>query len=179
MTTNTNTALVIVDVQGKLAQCMHNKSELFNNLSILVQGAKLLDIPILWVEQNPNKLGPTIDEIAIHLDAHTPISKMSFSCFQSETFSHQLKELDREHILVCGIESHICVYQTVTDLFQAEYLVEVVADAVSSRQAYQTELALDKLRHMGVPMTSVEMILFELMKSAEHPRFREVQALLK
>ncbi len=179
MTTISNTALVIVDVQGKLAHCMHDSASLFKNLAILIQGVQLLDIPILWVEQNPTKLGKTVEEISQYLTDHSPISKMTFSCFQEREFSQALNQLDREHILVCGIESHICVYQTVIDLFQADYLVSLVCDAISSREAYQQSLAIDKMSQLGVPTTTVEMVLFELMKTAEHPQFRAIQALLK
>ncbi|WP_087018988.1 isochorismatase family protein [Thaumasiovibrio subtropicus] len=179
MTTTNNTVLVVVDVQGKLAQCMDDKDALFKHLSIMVQGAKLLDIPIIWVEQNPQKLGATIAEVSQHLSDQTPIAKMTFSCYQTAEFSQMLNQLDREHVLVCGIESHICVYQTVLDLYQADYLVSLLCDATSSRQRYQKDITIQKLVQLGIPITSVEMALFELMKTADHPRFRDIQALLK
>ena len=110
-----DTVLLIVDVQGKLAQLMHGKQELFANLKKIIQGAKALDIPILWTEQNPARLGPTTAEIATLLPGE-PISKLSFSCCAEKRFMEGLCRLDRQQVLLAGIEAHVCIYQTAMEL---------------------------------------------------------------
>lgn len=107
----TTTVLLLIDIQGKLAQLMHAKARLFDNLQKLVRGIRVLDIPVLWVEQNPAGLGPTIDEVATLLPDLEPIPKMSFSACGNENFVAALKDAARHQVLVAGIETHICVYQ--------------------------------------------------------------------
>ncbi|AMO54897.1 isochorismatase [Endozoicomonas montiporae] len=174
-----NTVLVIVDVQGKLATLMHKKQDLYKNLMAITAGAKELDVPVLWMEQIPHKLGPTITELSELLTEQNPISKSSFSCYGEPEFLKALEQTRRKQVLVVGIEAHICVYQTAMDLHQAGYDVEVVADAVSSRTKQNKNLALEKLGKAGIGITSTEMALFELMKTADAPQFRTVAKLIK
>lgn len=174
-----DTALILVDVQGKLASIMHDSEELLANLSKLVQGANLLDVPIIWLEQYPKGLGPTADVLQEHLVENEPIAKMSFSAYGNETFSDQLRAVKRDNVLVAGIESHICVYQTVRDLLHANLNVEVVVDCISSRTQSNCEIGINKMTELGAKQTSVEMALFELLGTAEHPKFREVSKLIK
>src|SRR5699024_8746019 len=108
----------------------------------LIQGVKVLGIPVVWLEQYPKGLGPTDEKIAQHLTEEEPISKMVFSAYASEEFLTQLRGLDRKQLLVAGIESHICVYQTVRQLLEADYEVEVVADCISSRTAENSQIGL-------------------------------------
>ncbi|KPJ78196.1 MAG: isochorismatase [Deltaproteobacteria bacterium SG8_13] len=171
--------LVVVDVQGQLAQLMHEKQALFANLKSVIRGIRALDIPILWAEQNPRGLGPTIPEIAGELDGLEPIAKVSFSCWQTKAFADALAAAGRRQVLVAGIEAHVCVYQTAMDLAAAGYEVEVVADAVSSRKAENKALALQKLQGAGVKITSVEMALFELLKVAEGKPFKNILQIVK
>ena len=132
MLTNENAVLVIVDVQGKLAQLMADKETFFSNLQRMVKGAQVFDIPILWVEQYPQKLGPTIPELASLMPRIQPIAKMSFSCAGNTQFSAALTALARKQVLVVGMEAHVCVYQTAIDLVEEGYQVEVVEDALST-----------------------------------------------
>ena len=170
--------LVVVDVQGKLAGLMCEKETLFKNVRILIQAANILDIPILWYEQKPESLGPTVPEIAELLSECTPQAKTSFSCC-SEELHDMLESLDRDQIILCGIESHICVYQTAVDLMSAGYEVDVVADAVSSRTSENKRIALERMRDEGANLSCVEMALFELLGTADHPKFREIAKLIK
>lgn len=179
MLTTDNTALVLVDVQGKLAQMMPERETLFANLQIMVSGARLLQLPVLWAEQNPQKLGGTIPELTALLPDQQPFSKMSFSCAGAEGFSAALHKAGRKQLLVMGIEAHVCVYHTVLDLLAQGYEVEVVEDAIGSRVASNKQVAVRKLCARGAGLTSTEMSLFELLGSAEHPAFRQVQALFK
>ncbi len=105
-----NCCLVVVDVQGKLAQLMHEKQSMFKNIQILIKAAKILDIPILWCQQCPDSLGPTVPEIAQLLTDNEPIDKSAFSCCGAEQFNIKLNELKRQQVLLCGIETHVCIY---------------------------------------------------------------------
>src|SRR3972149_2232226 len=130
---STETAtLIIVDVQEKLFRVIYQKEKLADNLQRLIKGIQVLKVPIIATEQYPRGLGPTISEVAQLLNVQ-PIPKLSFSCCGNEDFLKTLKALGRKQVLVAGIESHVCVYQTVADLAGSGYEVHVVTDAVSSR----------------------------------------------
>lgn len=174
-----NTAFVLIDVQGKLAEVVHEKQSLYANLSKLIRGMQALKIPIIWTEQVPEKTGRTIPEISDLLEPARPISKLTFSCCENEVFMAFLKTLDREQILLAGIETHVCIYQTATELVDMHYEVEVVADAVSSRTASNKAIGLEKIKACGAALTSTETALFELTRTATHPAFREILALVK
>lgn len=174
-----HTALLIIDVQGNLAHAMDQKESLFRNLSILIRGVQILQIPIILTEQIPEKLGATIPEIAQWLPNVPPIPKKSFSCYGDEQFRNTLARLSRTHILIAGIESHVCVYQTVADLIDQGYHVQVVADAVSSRTAQNRAIGLDRMKATGATLTSTESALFELLGVAEGPAFKEIIKIVK
>jgi len=174
-----NCCLAVVDVQGKLAQLMHGKDALFKNIQILIQAAQILEIPILWCQQVPDALGPTIPEIAELLTDVEPTNKAAFSCCGTDQFISKLNESSRNQALLCGIEAHICVYQTAVDLLGKGFKVDVVADAVSSRTLDNKQIALSRLAAEGASITSVEMALFELLRTAEHPEFRQIAKLIK
>lgn len=171
--------LVVVDVQGKLAQLMSDKETVFANIQRMIRGAQVLAVPILWAEQLPDKLGPTIPEISCLMLDLQPIPKTSFSCAGNPRFVTALEELNRKQVLIVGIEAHVCVYQTAVDLAEAGYSVEVVEDAIASRIATNRSVGVRKMAASGVGLTSTEMALFELMGDADHPAFREVQAVIK
>ncbi len=173
------TVLTIVDVQGKLAQMMSGKQALFENLQKIIKGIQALEIPILWVEQNPEGLGSTIPEVAELLAGINPISKLSFSCCKNERFIQALKAANCNQILIVGIEAHICVYQTAMDLVKLDHEVEVVTDAVSSRTVENKNVALQKMSSAGVSLTSTEMALFELLEVAEGEQFKEILKIVK
>ena len=174
-----NTILVIIDVQGKLAQIMHDREDLVKNLQILISGAKLLETPIIWMEQLPDKLGPTIPEIQELLPDIEPIIKDVFSCARNEEFNGRLQELHGHDIILAGIESHVCVYQTAMDLLGQDFTVHVAADAVSSRTDSNKQLGLERMLLEGVVQKSVAMVLFELQGVATGDRFRELAKLVK
>ena len=174
-----NVLLLLVDIQGKLAHLMHEKELLFKHLQQLIKGIQVLGVPILWVEQNPIGLGPTIPEIAGMLPDVKPISKMSFSSCRNDRFLQALKNLNRKQALIAGIETHICVYQTAADLVAMGVEVQVVTDAVSSRNAENKAIGLQKMRDAGATLTSVETALFELLKVAEGEPFKEILRIVK
>jgi len=174
-----NCCLIVVDVQGKLAQLMVAKEALFKNIRILIQAAKILDIPILWCQQVPEVLGPTVPEIAELLTGIEPIDKAGFSCCGQEKFNVELNALGREQILLCGIETHVCIYLTAMDLMEGGLDVTIVADAVSARTEQNRQIALTRLSAEGAHVSSTEMALFELLKTATHPQFKQVARLVK
>jgi nicotinamidase-related amidase len=171
--------LVVVDVQGKLAQLMTEKEILFKNIQVLIQAARTLEIPILWCQQAPDALGLTVPEIAELLTGLEPINKSIFSCCGEQRFNAELSSLGREQVLLCGIEAHVCIYQTAMDLMEGGLGVTVIADAVSSRTERNRQTALARLAADGAHISSTEMVLFELLKTAQHPQFRQIACLLK
>ena len=171
--------LVVVDVQGKLAQLMHDKDTLFKNICILIQSAKILNVPILWCQQVPAALGPTIPQIAELLTDNQPINKSCFSCCGCEEFIGNLEKSGRRQILLSGLETHVCVYQTAADLLAKGYSVDCVADAVSSRTLDNKQIGLQRIAAEGARITSAELALFEILKSADHPHFKQIAKLVK
>jgi len=173
------TVLVLVDIQGKLAQMMHEKDRFIERNATLVRGMRALDVPIVWVEHNPEGLGRTVPEVARHLDGLKPVEKNTFSCCGNEGFLEALVEAGRKQILLAGMETHICILLTALELVERGLEVQVVADAVSSRRLENKQNALSRLRDAGVVVTNVETALYELMRDAAHPRFREILKLIK
>jgi len=173
------TALVMIDFQGKLFQVMQDKEPLLKNALKIIQGAQALGIPIIWTEQNPKGMGATLPEIADLLKDTDPISKMCFSCCENDLFMQKLKALNRRQILIAGIETHICVYQTAADLVNRGYEVQIFADVVSSRTQEDRQIGLQKTKDAGASLTSVETALFELLKTAESEDFRPILKIIK
>jgi len=174
-----STALVIIDVQGKLATLMHQKDELYDNLAKIIKGARVLDLPIIWNEQIPDKLGSTIPEIAEILQGMEPLAKTTFSCCGNSNFQARLENSKRRQILLVGIETHVCVYQTAIDLLGAGYEVYLVADAVSSRTLENKQIGIEAMKDAGAKITSVEMALFEMFKIAQGEKFKQVIEIVK
>ena len=170
--------LIVVDVQGKLAGLMHRREELFENLSKLIRGAAVLGLPTIVTEQNPDRLGPTINEIAPLLPGER-IAKMAFSCRGEPAFNDALAATGRRQVLLCGIEAHICVYQTCRDLLAGGVDVYVVADAIGSRNPDHRDIAVAAMRDLGARVTCVEMALFEMLRVAGTDTFRQVLKIIR
>lgn len=173
------TVFVLVDVQGKLARIVHESEEMISNLEKLVQGLRVLDIPIVWLEQYPKGLGPTVENISRHLTGLEPIPKMTFSACLNGDFTEAVKKTGRKQVLIAGIETHICVYQTAVGLKDLGYGVQVVADAVSSRALSNKNIGLERMKSAGIEWTSVEMALYELLQTAEDDAFKQIVQLIK
>jgi len=178
MLTRDDAVLLVVDVQGKLARLMHEADALFDQIARLVRGAKVLEVPVLATEQNPDGLGPTVDEVRPHLPS-APTAKMAFSCCGEPAVVEALEATGRRQVLLCGIETHICVYQTARDLLARGWEAHVAADAVSSRTAGNREVGLEKMRVAGAEITSVETALFEMLQAAEGPAFKQILKIVK
>lgn len=182
-----NTLLVLIDVQEKLTAVMHERERLIINLEKLLKGMKTLHVPILWLEQNPDRMGRTIAPLLPLLDGVTPLPKMSFNGCGCDAFNTALQQSGRKQILIAGIETHVCIYQTAISLIRDSYAVEVVEDAVSSRKPGDHAIGLEKIRDCGRHstgsgqghITTVEIALFELLRSAEHPSFRDILKIVR
>jgi nicotinamidase-related amidase len=178
MMTTENSGLLIVDVQGTLANKVHNSSALLKNISILIQGAKLLSIPVIWVEQLPEKLGKTHPDISQYLPGHA-FEKSSFSLWGEPKIRSEIETLNCRNWIVAGIECHVCVYQSVRDLLKMHYNVHVVGDGVSSRILGNKEIGLQAMQEAGAKITSTEMVLFELQQKGKGEGFRKLITLVK
>ena len=179
MTIERKTAIVLIDVQGKLAKIMYDSEKLFKDLEILIKGAQLLDIPIIWTEQLPEKLGATTERISKLLANQKPIIKSEFSCVKNVNFSYLLGKKKYNHFLLCGIETHVCVYQTAKDLLILGHEVEIIGDGVSSRMELNRNIGIEKIISLGGKITSVEMLLFEKQEMAAGEKFRELIKIVK
>jgi nicotinamidase-related amidase len=179
MLSRDSAVLVIIDIQGNLAQAMNDRENLFANTVKLIKGFKVFNLPIIFTEQTPQKLGQTIPQIAVELDGIKPMAKETFSCWADVHFREHLEALSRRHVVLLGIESHVCVYQTALDLISNGYSVHLVADAVSSRTRENRDTGLAAMKSAGAYLTSTEMVLFELLRTAADPKFKEIFKIVK
>lgn len=171
--------LLIIDVQTKLVNVMPEAvSSLIKNCSILLQAASLLEIPQLYTEQYPQGLGNTVPELSAYLSNKKSVEKTAFSCCDAPKFKSQLFS-DRGHIVLAGMEAHICILQTALDLQAQGKTVFVVEDAVMSRNAENKANALQRLREAGIIVTNTESVVFEWLGSAESDAFKKVSQLVR
>ena len=171
--------LVMVDIQGKLLNVMFEKEALLDNAQRLLKGVQLLGVPVILTEQNPRGLGPTQAELSQLLPSTPALPKYCFSCSRDPGFASAFSALQRKQVLICGIEAHICVYQTAMELLAKGYEVQIVADVVSSRTARNRDTALSRLQSEGAKLTTVEMVLFELLGTAENVNFKEISRIIR
>ncbi len=172
--------LVIIDVQEKLFPVMNNKDNFIKNLKILIKGFQLFGLPIILTEHVPENLGSTIKDVKDLIPDVKPIIKSSFSCATNLEFSNQILQYDQsDGIVLAGIETHVCIYQTGNDLIQNGEHIEIVADAVSARSGINHNVGLDRLKDNGCLMTTVEMLLFSIQEHANDHRFKDLIKLVK
>jgi len=166
---------------GKLLPPIWEKERLVRNVQLLIRLAGILKIPALVTTQYAKGLGNTVPDIASMLPNAPPIDKQMFSCFGSEVFCSLLKRLpgQRTTVLLCGMETHICVMQTALGALREGYLVHVASDAVSSRTELNWRIGLDRMRAAGTILSSAEMMTYELLRSSGAPAFRELLPYLK
>ena len=173
-------AVVIIDMQEAFREKISDFTQTALQISVMAQAANLLRLPILITEQYPKGLGPTAKEIKEVLPPGVAIvEKTTFSSCGAQPFKKQLEEIESRQLLVCGIEAHICVNQTVHDLLADGYQVHLLIDCITSRNPANKEIALAKMQSSGAISSSVELALFEMMRDARHEQFRAVQSLIK
>jgi nicotinamidase-related amidase len=173
--------LVVVDIQEKLLPPIFQREQLIRNSSLLIRLAGILKIPALVTTQYAKGLGNTVPEISSLLPETSAIDKQMFSCFGSEVFCSMLKRLPRNRntVLLCGMESHICVTQTALSALREGYIVHVASDAVSSRTEWNWKIGLERMRAAGSVISSTEMMVYELLRSSGAPAFKQMLPYLR
>lgn len=174
-------ALIVVDIQQKLLPPIFNKEAMVKNAQLLIRLAKILSIPAMVTTQYNKGLGGTVPEIAALLAEVKNIDKLEFSCFGSDEFRSSLKRLpgNRNTVLLCGMEAHICVTQTALGALNDGYLVHVASDAVGSRSEWNWKVGLDRMRSAGAVISSTEMMMYELLRCSGTPQFKELLPYIK
>ena len=172
-------ALVVVDIQERLLPAIFEKERVVQNALRLIQGAAALHVPVLVTEQYRKGIGQTVPEVAAAIPGFAPMEKLAFSACGAEGFVEALTARDREDIILCGIEAHVCVCQTCLDLLDRGFRVFVAADAISSRTAENHRLAVERMAAAGAVNVSTEMILFELLERAGTDEFKRILSLVK
>ena len=168
--------LVVIDMQERLVPVIADRERVVENVVRLIKFSRIIGLPVVLTEQQ--KLGHTLPEIREELIGIQPISKLEFDCFASNEFSEQINKLNRNALIIAGIEAHICVAQTALHAI-SDYEVHMVSDAISSRSTHNWEVALHRMRQRGVTITSTEMIIYELLRKAGTDVFRETLKLVK
>ena len=174
-----DSVIFIIDIQEKLLNAVFNKEIIAKKSTTLAQASNILQVPVILTEQYPKGLGNTVNTIKEHLSEHYLFEKTDFNALNDENVLNLLNKLGRKNIIVCGIETHICVHQTVEALIKNGFKVTVVKDSCSSRFEEEYLQALRVMETSGANIKTTEMILFELLKGAKHPNFKEIQALIK
>jgi len=173
------TCLLVVDVQERLLPVMHEHQSLVRNIRRLVCGADILGLPVIVSEQYPRGLGPTVEPLAEILEQAPKLDKITFSCMADQALEERIRRSGCATLLICGIESHVCVLQTVLDALASGFKVHVAADAVSSRSPLNKRIALERMKNAGAVITCTESALFELLYKAGTAEFKKISALIK
>lgn len=174
-----STVALVIDIQEKLFPHIDEYKQLEKNCLILLPGLRELQIPLIVTEQYRKGLGPTLNSIRKIVKNFNPIEKLSFSCCGDQHFLETLKKHGKRNVIICGIESHVCVLQTVIDLVERGYQPVVVEDCVSSRKKSDKDIAIRRMQREGAILTSYESILFELCQVAGTDQFKAISKLVK
>ncbi len=174
-----NTIGLVIDIQELLVPVMAENEQLIENCRKLIQGLQILGLPLLVTQQYTKGLGETVEEIKSVVKDFEYIEKKDFSCFDEPAVAEKLALSGINNVIICGIESHVCVLQTAIDLKESGYNPVVVMDCVSSRSFDNIDLASERFRYEGILMSSLESVLFELTRSSGAPEFKAISKLLK
>lgn len=174
-----DTAALFIDFQEKLVPAISGNEEIVRKSGILAQGLTEVGVPFAVSQQYTKGLGETVSAIANAIDSFQYMEKNTFSCFQCEEIADWVKAQSKKTILICGVEAHICVLQTVIDLLGADYRVFVVVDCIGSRNPYDKEIGLERMKAEGAGLTTCEAVLFELTGGAKSPHFKAISKLVK
>jgi nicotinamidase-related amidase len=166
--------LVIIDIQERLASVMNERGKVIGNCLHLIESAKLLHVPVVLTEQYPKGLGPTVSEIKTVLPTHEPVEKTTFSCCGEPAFLDRLSLSRRRKVLLCGMETHICVLQSCVDLMRGGFTVHAVSDAQCSRAKENHKIGLELMRDAGAVITCTETALFQLLEKAGTEEFKTI-----
>ncbi|MBS4035113.1 MAG: hydrolase [Ignavibacterium sp.] len=174
-----SSVLLIVDLQERILPVIRDIETVLENTVKLIKGFKAIQLPIYFTEQYPKGLGATSQRILDELGGYSAINKMSFSCSGAENLFEEFYKKKLFQIIVCGVESHVCVQQTVLDLLANNFQVNLTADAISSRKETDYKIALQRMRTLGAQVTTTESVLFELLEVCGTPEFKEVSKIVK
>ena len=174
-----NSAALLIDIQDRLFPHMHQKDELLRKCTILIEGLQVLGIPLVITEQYPKGLGKTVDALSTLVTQDPLIEKIAFSCCDEPAVLQTAALQKRKTIIICGIEAHVCVLQTVIDLLESGYIPVVVVDCISSRNPQDKGTAVERMRSEGAVISSCESILFELARVAGTDEFKAISRLVK
>jgi nicotinamidase-related amidase len=175
-----NAMLLCIDYQEKLLAKIHESQMITKNAITMIRSAQVLRIPIIVTEQYPKGLGGTVKDIVEALgEEYKPIEKNCFNCFGSSEFASKLKSTNRRRLLVMGIESHVCILQTVLEALKRKYDVYLLEDAISSRTLENRRIAIERMIKEGAVPSSVEMAIYEILKTAEAPEFKRILEFVK
>lgn len=172
-------SIVIMDLQDRLLSSIQKKDDLIESNKILIQASVLLELPLIVTEQVPDKLGRTVSGLFMDDASFSLVEKASFSGFGSSAFSEMLENRQTKQIVLAGIETPICIYQTAMDAISSGYFVTILEDCVGARRERDANRCLTQLVHSGASVIPMETFLFEQLRSSHHPRFREVSALIR
>ncbi len=174
-----NSLILMIDIQEKLVN-MLEKDTISAKAAKLASAAKILNIPTIITEQYPAGLGSTLEKIKQEAPDDTMFfEKTAFNACSENGFKDILTGFNRKNILICGIETHICVYQTAAELIAQSYSVEIIQDITASRREFEFNAGIEKMKQARAKTSSFEIVLFELLKTSKHPKFKEIQALIK
>jgi nicotinamidase-related amidase len=174
-----NTGLVVVDVQTKLMSVMEQKKRVVDNLKKLIHLSKLFNIPVILTEQYPRMLGSTLSEIKEAFPVYNPIQKMHFNCCAFSPFNERLKSTGLINLILTGVETHICIFQTCLSLLERGYVVHVPQDAVDSRTDENRQVGIRLMEKAGAVITSTETVIFQILEKAGTKEFKEMLKLVK
>lgn len=179
MLSSEDSLVLIIDFQEKLVRAT-GSDNLIGDVVKLVKAAQILELPMILTEQYPKGLGETVYNIKTEvIEKNNILEKTDFSAFSTPNIFQKIKDYNRKNIILCGIETHICVYQTCLELLEAGYNVYIVSDLCASRDAKNSDIGLNLMQNFGAKLTSLEIVLFELLKSSKHAKFKEIQTLIK
>jgi isochorismate hydrolase len=170
---------LVIDIQERLVPVMYKKDEFVSNSGKLIMGLQELNVPLLVTQQYTKGLGDTVSEISTLVSHFTYTEKTSFSCLDEPLFKDVLQKSGAKNVIICGIESHICVLQTAIDLKASGYNPVIVFDCVSSRSEQDMKLAFERFRYEGIMVTGTESLLFELVKNVKDVSFKNISKLVK
>lgn len=174
------TMALVIDFQERLLPAMYNQEELIKNTKILIKGFNTLNVPTIVTQQYTKGLGMTVNELQEEFNKKfTYYDKVEFSCYDNEEIKSQIKKLNKKNIIICGIESHICVQQTAIDLLANDYNVILIKDCIGSRKIEDTITSIQRLINEGVIITSYESVLFELTRKAGTETFKSISKIIK
>ncbi len=173
------TVLVVIDIQEKLLPAVNNYESVLNESLRAINIAQELDIPVVLTEQLPDKIGHTIKQVKDVINPFEVIIKSAFSCFGEAGFAKALNKIDAKHLILCGIESHVCVLQTGLDALAGDYETYILTNATGSRKDTDRDFAFERFTNYGGELITVEMMAFELIKDSLHEKFRNVSKLVK